>query len=281
MSTYPSSHAFATLVQAFFCERLINQQNVSKRTLQAYRDTFRLLFAFVEREHGRSPSETTLSELDAELVLGFLNHLEHERGNCVRTRNTRLAAIRACFQFVALESPEYLSLINRVLAIPMKRFDRPGVRYLSKEETAALLSAPDQRTWIGRRDTAMFTTLYNTGARVSELIGIRLQDVMFAGNSASVSLHGKGRKERTVPLWRITTRLLKQWRTEIDSRPETALFSETNGIPLSRSGVAFRLRGCVKKAVSTCPSLRTQTVSPHLLRHTTAMHMLHPVWTFP
>jgi len=275
ISDATSTSGFSKLVQTFFCERLINQQNVSKRTIQAYRDTFRLLFGFIRNRYGCNPSDMTISNLDADLVLNFLNYLEHDRGNCVRTRNARLAAIRAFFQFTASEVPEYLALISRVLAIPMKRFNRPSLRYLSKEEIGVLLSTPDQRTWIGRRDNTMFTTLYNTGARVSELIGICVKDIAFTGKSASVTLHGKGRKERTVPLWKTTARLLKRWMKEIPDESTSSLFSDINGNALSRSGVEFRLRSCAKKGAQSCPSLGKQSISPHLVRHTTAMHMLH------
>lgn len=270
-----SSSEFSALVQRFFCERLINQLDVSKRTIEAYRDTFRLLFGFIESRNGCTPSDMTILDFDADLVLNFLNYLETERGNCVRTRNARLAAIRSFFQFISLEVPERMALINRVLAIPMKRFDRPSVRYLSKEEIRVLLSIPDQKTWIGRRDNVMFTTLYNTGARVSELVGIRVRNISFVGRSASISLHGKGRKERCVPLWNTTSRLLKQWMKEISDNSATPLFPDVNGNALSRSGVEFRLKCCAKKGTQICPSLGKQSVSPHLIRHTTAMHMLH------
>lgn len=275
MITHNSSYIFAKLVQTFFSERLINQQNVSGKTVAAYRDTFRLLFQFIKKQNGCSPSDLTLGNLDADLILAFLNYLEEQRGNCIRTRNARLAAIRSFFQFAALEAPEEAAHVCRVLAIPMKRFDRPSVKYLSKEELNALLSAPDQTTWIGRRDFAMFITMYNTGARVSELIAICLKDISFDHSSGAISLHGKGRKERTVPLWKSTTSALKKWKQEISDHSSTPLFSDINGRALSRSGVEFRLRCSKKKAGGTCSSLRNKPVSPHLIRHTTAMHMLN------
>jgi site-specific recombinase XerD len=215
-----------------------------------------------------------LAHLDAELIVDFLNHLEQHRGNCIRTRNARLASIRSFFQFAALEVPECLALINRVLAVPMKRYDRPPIRYLSREEIEALIAAPHHQTWVGRRDIAMFSTLYNTGARVSELISIRLADVYFSNKSASISLHGKGRKNRAVPLWKSTAKRLKNWMQEIPNYPDTPLFPDAKGNGLSRSGVEFRLKCAAKKASETCVSISRQSVSPHLIRHTTAMHML-------
>jgi len=275
MIAHNSSYIFTRLVQKFFSERLINQQNVSSKTVAAYRDTFRLLFQFIKKQNGCSPSDLTLSNLNADLILDFLNYLEEKRGNCIRTRNARLAAIRAFFQFAALEEPEEAARVNRVLAIPMKRFDRPSVKYLSKEEINTLLSALDKTTWIGRRDFAMFTTMYNTGARVSELIGICLKDVSFSQSSGSVSLHGKGRKERTIPLWKSTTAILKKWKREISDYPGSPMFPNANGRELSRLGVEFRLRCSNKKAGVICSSLRTKSVSPHVIRHTIAMHILH------
>ncbi len=271
--TTKASIGFGALVQRFFCDRLMNQQDVSTRTIAAYRDTFRLLFGFMQKKHRCIPSDLTLSMFDANLILDFLNYLETDRGNCVRSRNARLAAIRSFFHYVAAETPELLSLSNRVLAIPMKRFDRPAVRFLSKEEMDAILHAPDVSRWTGRRDVAMFNTLYNSGARVSELIGIHVQDVNLRGNP-TVSLHGKGRKERVIPLWKMTARLLTKWKEEIPGHPTTPLFPDSRGHPLSRSGVQFRLRLSVQTATRNCPSLAGKSVSPHLVRHTTAMHML-------
>lgn len=274
MNTHESSSDFSKLVQTFFCERLINQQDVSSRTVTAYRDTFCLLFRFIEKRDGCLPDQITLAHLNANLIVDFLNYLEQDRGNCIRTRNARLAAIRSFFQFASLEVPDCLSLVNRVLAIPMKRFDRPSIRYLTREEIEALIAAPNHLTWVGRRDIAMFTTLYNTGARVSELIRIRLEDIFILNKSASISLHGKGRKNRTVPLWKSTAKRLKNWIQEIPNYPDTPLFPDAKGNALSRSGVEFRLKCAAKKASETCISISRQSVSPHLIRHTTAMHML-------
>jgi site-specific recombinase XerD len=188
---------FGALLQRFFAERLVQQQNVSPRTVAAYRDTFRLLLNFAGGATGKSPATLALCDVDATRVLDFLTHLEVERHNTVRTRNARLAAIRAFAHYVAAQSPPALHLAQQILSIPMKRFERPMLEFLSRDEVHALLAAPGVATWCGRRDTAMLRLLYNTGARVSELIGIRVADLTLA-TTASVRLHGKGRKQRTV-----------------------------------------------------------------------------------
>ena len=274
MNTSKDTLIFSSLVQKFFCDRLINQQDVSGRTVSSYRDTFRLLLSFIETTEGYSPECITFEQLNANLVIAFLSHLESNRNNCVRTRNARLAAIRSFFQYAALEAPEYLLHINRVLAIPMKRFDRPPVQYLTQEEVKAIIVASDKTSWSGRRDAVMFTTLYNTGARVSELIAIHRADITISHGSASVYLHGKGRKDRTVPLWASTSRKLKQWIRELPDHPDFPVFPDSQGKSLSRSGVEFRLKKAAGNASQTCASLRGRSVSPHMFRHTTAMHML-------
>ena len=192
---------FAALVQRFFAERLLQQQAVSPRTVAAYRDIFRLLLGYAERQLGKPPARLALGDVDAELILGFLAHLEAERHNTVRSRNARLAAIRAFARYVAVQCPPALLLAQRILAIPMKRFDKPLLGFLSRDEVQALLTAPDPATWYGRRDRVLLQLLYNTGARVSELIGIRVHDLEL-DVTPSVRLHGKGRKQRTVPLWK-------------------------------------------------------------------------------
>jgi len=275
VTTAKSPTPFGALLQGFFSGRLIEQRDVSPKTVASYRDIFRLLLRYIEREgHGR-PSDLALESLDADLLIDFLNHLEHERGNSIRTRNARLAAIRSFFQYAAFEAPQSLNAINRVLSIPMKRFVRPSVRYLSRTEVNALLAVPDRNTWIGRRDHAMFTTLYNTGARVSELSAIRLADVSMAQYPGWISLHGKGRKERSVPLWKSTSRLLRLWIRELPDCGEQPLFPNASGTALSRSAIELRLKRATGFASATCPSLRGKTVSPHTIRHTTAMHLLN------
>lgn len=265
----------APLIQAFFGNRLIAQRDLSRKTVASYRDTFRLLLRFVERDYGHAPASLTLSDLSTEMTLSFLDHLDNERGNSVRTRNARLAAIRSLFQYVAFEVPQQLNLVHPILAIPMKRFDRPPVRYLSKPEIDTVVTSMNLQTWTGRRDHAMLSTLYNTGARVSELTAIRVRDVNLSPSSSWLSLHGKGRKDRSVPLWKSTGQLLKNWIRELPSELDQPLFPRSDGTSLSRSAVELRLKRAVLVGARTCPSLRNKTISPHVIRHTTAMHLLN------
>ena len=264
---------FAALVQEFFCQRLIQQQNASARTVASYRDTFRLLLGYLEHSRKKQPSAVALADLDAPTVAAFLDHLEKTRGNGVRTRNTRFAAIRSFLRYAAARDPASLPVVQRVLAIPMKRFARPSLCFLSRDEVAAVLDAPDASTWSGRRDRVLFALLYNTGARVSEAVALRRADVSL-DPSRSVRLTGKGRKQRVVPLWKSTAGCLRDWMAQGDPGPEAPLFPNRGGRPLSRSGVEVRLRSAVRTASARCPTLRGKRISPHTLRHTTAMHLL-------
>lgn len=264
--------SFAALVRNFFCDRLVKQQDVSPHTVAAYRDAFRLLLAFLKQRRS-SRAELSLDDIDAPTVLAFLEHLETRRRNSVRTRNARLAAIRAFITYASACDPAALPLAQRVLAIPRKRFDRPLLGYLTRAEVQAVLDTPDPATWSGRRDRALFTVMYNTGTRVSEAIGLRREDVQL-GPSASVRVHGKGRKDRRVPLWKATAALLTEWLKELTPGEGTPLFPNRRGLPLSRSGVEDRLDRVVCAAADQCHSLKDKNVSPHTLRHTTAMHLL-------
>lgn len=263
----------APLLQHFFYERLIQQQHASARTVASYRDTFRLLLAFAAQQRRPDVSTLCLEDLDAALVLAFLNHLETPRHNGIRSRNTRLAAIRSFLHDVALQEPAALASIQSVLAIPTKRFDRPLIGFLSRQETEAILAAPDAWTWSGRRDRLLLLLLYNTGARVSEVAAIRRGDLDLI-QRASVHLHGKGRKERTVPLWKRTAAQVRDWLRLMPADPTHPLLPNRFGHPISRSGVADRLQRAVEIATEKCPSLRERRLSPHVLRHTTAMHLL-------
>jgi len=267
------SGEFSALLQRFFAERLIQQKNVSPRTVTAYRDTFRLLLRYIERERGKPPAKLTLNDFNATLVLEFLAHLEAERHNSVRSRNARLAAVRAFAHYVALQCPPALQLAQQILAIPMKRFDKPLLGFLSRDEVQALLTAPDANTWCGRRDRILIALLYNTGARVSELIGIRVADVTLEV-TPSVCLHGKGRKQRTVPLWKETAVQIRHWLQYVGLRAEQSLVPSRRGLPMTRSNVAERIALAVTAATKKCPQLHQRKVSPHTLRHTTAMHLL-------
>ena len=269
---YPKS-SFPTLLQQFFLDRLIQQRNVSKQTVAAYRDSFCLLLRFAQRHLGKAPEQIDLVELDAPLILAFLDNLESERHNTIRTRNARFAAIRSFMHFAALKDPTALPVIQRVLAIPMKRFDRPLLGFLSRDEVQAILDAPDTTTWCGHRDRAMFSMLYNTGGRVSEIIGLQVADVLLDG-CAAVRIHGKGRKERSVPLWRNTVTETRRWLARTRGKPDQPLFSGWAGNRMTRPAVTARLQLAVRRAAKVCPQLAQRDVTPHTIRHSTAMHML-------
>lgn len=264
---------FGQEVQQFFCNFLMNQENASRETISSYRDTFRLFVHFLKVRKGIKASDITFERMNTETVINFLDYLEKERMNSIRTRNNRLAAIRSFMQYVSHKNPELISITERILAIPMKRYNRHLVGFLSKDEMNALLNAPDITTWNGRRDHNMFLILYNTGARVSEIISLKVQDVSLQKNGF-VHIHGKGRKERTIPLWKKTIYALKKWIKELNGSAESSLFPNIRGETMSRSGVEYRLRQAAKKASIKYPSLQKKHISPHTFRHTTAMHLL-------
>lgn len=264
---------FPALLQRFFVQRLMQQQHVTARTVTAYRDCFRLLLSFAHQRLGKRPSNMALEDLNASFILDFLNHLEVDRHNCARSRNARLAAIRSFMEYVSFEEPSALALTQSVLAIPMKRFEQPLVGFLSREHIEAILAAPDANTWTGQRDRVMFTTLYNTGARVSELIGMRMSDLTLEP-TAWVRIRGKGRKERSVPLWSDTARELKRWLRQYPRAPEQPLFPGRSGAPLTRVGLTERLQLAVQGAAHRFPELAKRRIFPHLVRHSVAMHML-------
>jgi integrase/recombinase XerD len=264
---------FDTLIQDFFCRQLIHQQGVSPRTVEAYRDTFRLLLAYLPQRLHKAMTDLSLADLDAPTVIAFLDHLEAERGNGPRTRNARLAALRSFMQYAASRDPTAWPLVHRVLAIPAKRYDKPLLNYMTREEIAAVLASADAETWVGHRDRVLFSVMYNTGARVSEAIGLCPND-WNSGQGRSLRIRGKGRKERVVPLWKQTATALTQWMKRLPASENGPLFPNAQGRPLSRSGVEQRLAVAVKKASESCPSLRGKAVSPHTIRHTTAMHLL-------
>lgn len=273
MTTTATTPNFATLVREFFCQRLIAQQNASARTVASYRDMFRLLLHFFADHRGRPPTALTLADLDAPAVLAFLDHLERKRGNSIPTRNVRLAALRSFLKYASARDPTCLPAVQRILAIPTKRFQRPLLGYLSREEMAAILAAPDATTWSGQRDRVLWAVMYNTGIRVSEAIGLRRSDVELTP-SRTVRIEGKGRKQRVIPLWSSTAARLKEWLPRIGQGPASPLFPNAHGGVLSRSGVEDRLRKAVRLAIAQCPTLKDRRISPHTLRHTTAMHLL-------
>lgn len=262
---------FPSLLQRFFAEHLLAQRQLSPQTIAAYRDTFRLLLRFLCVRLHCPVDRLGLTAISAENVFAFLDHLEKQRGNTVRTRNARLAAVRSFVRYaLAQAGPEFLPVGQRVLGVPMKRCSRPLLGCLSREEVRAILDSFDRPDWSSRRDRLFFTLMYNTGARVSELTAVRLAD--FTDNA--VRLHGKGRKERAVPLWIQTRRLLQQWSRANRLQPAQLVFSNRLGAPLTRAGASFRLRLAVLRAQRQCPSLEGRKISPHLFRHTTAFHLL-------
>jgi len=264
---------FSTLLQAFFTDRLMRQRQVSQQTIASYRDAFCLLFRFVQQYLNKAPSVLEMKDLDAPLVVAFLCWLENERGNCARTRNARLAAIHSFFRYAALYDPTQSGLIHRVLAIPGKRYDRAPVEYLTRPETEALLAAPDQTTWAGRRDRTLMLLTVQAGLRVSELIGLDCQNIVLA-NGAHVHCKGKGRKERCTPLRKETIEALHAWLHERNGRASDPLFPNARGGRFSRDGVEYLLRKHLSIAVQSCPSLKNKRLSPHVLRHTSAMDLL-------
>jgi integrase/recombinase XerD len=266
--------SFATLLQNFFSEHLIRHRAVSPRTVAAYGDTFRLLLKFAERHICKSPTDLKLIDLDAALVLAFLDHLERDRHNGARSRNARLAALRSFLKYAAHHDISALRIIEQALAVPMKRFDRPMLGFLSRPEMQAVLDAPDSTTWVGQRDQALFTMLYNTGARVSEIIEVRIKNLVLDA-SPSVHIMGKGRKQRSVPLWRSTVAMMRAWKRRMgDVAGEAHVFPNRGGTAMSRSNVTQRLGLAVETAAKRFPHLGSRAISPHTLRHTTAMHLL-------
>lgn len=263
--------AFAVLVQRFFSEHLPVQRNLSAHTTRSYRQTFRLLLLFLSSRHKRAIDRIGLGELTAESVLAFLDHLERTRKNSIRTRNVRLAALRSFARFVLGESaPDFVATSQRIFAIPNKQCVKPVLGFMTRPEISAVIDAIDTSTWSGRRDHLFFSLLYNTGARVSEMLQLRAVDL----HQGAVHLHGKGRKNRTVPIWRRNGRRLELWCRIQKIGSDKLVFLNRSGFALTREGVAFRLRLAVIKAARTCASLQGRIITPHTFRHTAAMHLL-------
>jgi len=269
----PVSPSFASLVHEFFTDYMTRQRSLSQQTVACYRDSFVLLLRFAERTMGKSAAAVQLADLDPKFIANFLDHLERERGSCPRSRNIRLAALRSFLKFAARRDVANLNVIERALAVPMKRFDRKMVGFLTREQMLAVIDVPTT-TWLGQRDHLLLTLMFNTGARVSELIGIRVADVALAP-TLCVRLHGKGRKQRTLPLWKATAAEVRNWlRLNPQLEPASALLPRRDGQPMTRANVAQRLKGAVAAAAKTHPELAGLKVSPHLVRHSTAMSLL-------
>ncbi len=263
----------STWVQRFFGEHLQRQRNLSPRTVAAYRDTFRLLLRFLQQRYRLQPHQAPLSVLTAKRTLAFLHYLEEQRHNHIRTRNARLAALRSWGHYLVDNlGPELPAATRQILAIPAKRCSKRLLGCLQRDQIQALLSATDHG-WTGRRNHLLFLLLYNTGARVSEITALRVRDLSLT-DGAHVQLQGKGRKQRSIPLWTGTRQLLRQWIRTNHLSPDSPLLPNRFGEPLTRWGVAWQLRRLIDRARLHCPSLQGQAISPHTLRHSTAMHLL-------
>jgi len=263
----------APTLQSFFTDYLAKQRNASTHTTAAYRDTWKLLLTFTAGRTGTPASRIDIAHLNATLIAAFLDHLEHERGNSIRTRNARLAAIHSLFHYAALRHPEHAADINRVLAIPPKRYERTIVDFLTEPEATALLAAPDRTTRTGRRDHAIIELALATGLRASELTALTRDDVHL-GTGAHVSCHGKGRKERITPIDRATVSTLRAHLAEKPANGHGPLFTTNRGTAMTRDGLEQRLTLHARRAAEHCPTLNSKKITPHVLRHTTAMRLL-------
>ena len=262
-----------TLVESFFLDRLMRERQVSPHTITSYRDTFRLLLQYTHQHLRKTPTELTLADLDAPLLGAFLDHLENDRGNSARSRNVRLAAIHSFFRYVALHAPEYCGVVQRVLAMPTKRYVRRPISFLTSAEIDALLAAPDLSTWSGRRDRALLLLTARTGLRASELTGLRCENLVLHP-SAYVECLGKGRKQRRTPLRRDTVIVLRTWLRERNGKPSDPVFPTTQGKALGHDGLDYLLKKHLVIAQSRCPSLRQKHITFHCLRHSLAMSLL-------
>lgn len=265
---------FPGLLEAFFTDRLMSQRQASSNTIASYRDTFCLLFRFSEQHLQKAPSALTIDDLDAPFIGVFLEHLEKERGNTTRSRNVRLAAIHSFFKYVALQDPAHSGVAQRILAMPSKRFVQKPIDFLTRPEMDALLAAPDRNTWTGRRDQTLLLLAIQTGLRVSEMVGLTIQDIVL-DHGTYVRCKGKGRKERCTPLRKELVSALQIWLRERHGQPDEPLFPNAHGKFLSRDGVEYLLSKHVAVAQNRCSSLQKKHITPHVLRHTTAMDLLH------
>ena len=266
----------APMIEAFFTDRLQQQRHASPNTIAAYRDSFRLLLTFAKDDVRKAPAELALTDLDAPFIVRFLAHLENKRGNSIASRNARLAAVHSFFRYVALREPAHAGLIQRVLAIPHKRTEKKLVAFLTRPEFEALLASPDQATSLGRRDYALLLLAIQTGLRVSEMTALTLEDVRLERGAAHVRCRGKGRKERITPLTAQTVKALRASLRDRDDAPSTSpLFLSRRRGPMSRDAVEHLVEVHRMRAAKKCPSLASKNVSPHVLRHTSAMVLLH------
>lgn len=266
--------SFAALVQIYFAEYLTQHRALSAQTIAAYRDAFVLFLNFAESRLNKSPAAMAMTDITPELIMTFLDHLERRRHNSVRSRNARLAALRSFMKFAAHRDVSSLQVIERVLGVPVKRFERPMFGYLSRDEMLAVIGTAGG-TWLSQRDHVLFLLLYNTGARVSEITGVKVGDVVLDDGASCVHLRGKGRKQRSVPLWRTTVKMMRAWlRLNPQFKATSPLLPSRNGHAMTRTNAALRLALAVQAASGAFPDLVKRHVSPHMIRHTTAMHLL-------
>ena len=269
-----SPPSFAALVQAYFAEYLTQQRALSAQTIAAYRDGFVLFLGFAESRLGKSPDAITMADITPDMIIAFLDHLERQRHNSVRSRNARLAVLRSFLKFAAHRDVESLQVIERALGVPVKRFERPMFGYLTREEMLAVIGSPDQ-SWISQRDHVLFLLMYNTGARVSEITAVKVSEVVLDEGAACIHLHGKGRKQRSVPLWHSTVKAVRAWlRLNPQFDAASTLLPSRNGHAMTRNNVTQRLALAVAAATEINPDLAKRRISPHSVRHTTAMHLL-------
>jgi integrase/recombinase XerD len=264
----------APTLEAFFTQHLAGHREASPATIGSYRDTWRLFLGYAREKTGTAPAGLDITAIDAGLVSAFLAHLEQDRGNTARTRNARLAALRSFFKFAALRHPEHAATIARVLAIPAKKHGRTAVSYLTAGEVKILLAAPDTATWHGRRDHALLALAVQTGLRSSELTGLVRGDVQ-TGTGPTVRCHGKGRKDRVTPLTANTAAVIRTWLRQQPGEPADPLFPTITGRRLSSDAVQDLVRKHAATAAAGCPSIRDKDVTPHTMRHSAAMALLH------
>jgi len=262
------------LIQQFFTDRLCTQMAASPNTIAGYRDTFRLLLGFASEQTGKVPTKLRIEDMDFMLVGNFLAHVENQRRNSARSRNTRLAAIRSFFRFVAMKEPAHMLHCQRILAMPGKRYVRRTVEFLDREEMDALLAAPNRSTWVGRRDYAILIVALQTGLRVSEIISLRRRDIV-TGTGAHIRCEGKGRKQRCTPLRKEIINVLDVWLKERAGVDDDPLFPTIRGTKLSRDALERLVQRHTLAASTSCSTLIGKRVSPHVLRHSTAMELLH------
>ena len=264
--TAPRSVSFSSLVQQFFTEYLVSQRALSSRTIASYRDAMMLFLDFAHKRLGKMPTALNLSDIEPDLILAFLDHLEQQRHNSVRSRNLRLTALRAFLKFAARRDVSSFYVIEQALGVPMKRFERPMLGFLTRDEMLAVLGEPGN-TWTSKRDHLLLTMLYNTGARVSEIIGVKVSDVVM-DESACVHLRGKGRKQRSTPLWKSTVQEIRFWlQLNPDLGAEAALLPNRDGNAMTRFNVTQRLNIAVNRAIQVQSSLSNRSISPHTIRH--------------